>query len=104
MNMMNSASARLLARQSFRVLAQPPVARPRSRWLCTGAPYAMFVTVKVAEGRESEFLRVLGADVLGTRLEPDCLRMDLLRDETEPLKYHFYMVIRARRENYMSAK
>ena len=54
-------------------------------------PYVMMVDVRVAEGREEEFMRVLTADVVGTRAEPGSVRMDLLRDEKEADRFYFYM-------------
>ena len=42
--------------------------------------------------RTDEFLRVMHADAVGSRGEPDCFRFDLLRDEKEPDKFYFYEV------------
>lgn len=67
--------------------------RPGLRALSSAAkPYALMVTVHVKEDRHAEFLEVLAADAAGTRAEPANLRFDLLQDEEDPLKYHFYSV------------
>lgn len=90
--------------------------------LSTAEPYALMVTVKVKPERKAEcvtpllpclmlispgycilihcnlphrFLEVLAADVKGTRAEPDCLRFDLLRDESDENKFYFYSVYKS---------
>lgn len=65
--------------------------RTTRRWL-SSKPYALMVTVWVKPDRRPEFLEVLERDAAGTRAEPDCLRFDLLEDETDPNKFFFYSV------------
>ena len=61
----------------------------------SGSPYALMVTVWVKPERRAEFLDVLAADAKGTRAEPENLRFDLLEDEDEPNKFHFYSVYKS---------
>jgi len=50
--------------------------------------------MRETQDRLDEFRRVLAADVEGSRKEPACIRMDLLRDEFEHTRYYFYMAYR----------
>jgi quinol monooxygenase YgiN len=54
------------------------------------SPSGVWVTVQVPENARAEFLRVMEADVKGSREEPGCLRFDLL-DHGDG-KYSFYEV------------
>ena len=54
------------------------------------SPIVLIVTVEIFEDRIDEFLRVIEADAIGSRLEEGCLRFDVIRDMENPLKFFFY--------------
>mmetsp|Transcript_17025 Transcript_17025/g.30755 ORF Transcript_17025/g.30755 Transcript_17025/m.30755 type:complete len:222 (-) Transcript_17025:76-741(-) len=51
---------------------------------------AVAVTVKIAEDKIDEFLKVMEQDAAGTRKEPGCLRFDVLRSVDDPCTFVFY--------------
>lgn len=60
----------------------------------------VLVNVEVKPERLDEFLDVMKQDAEGSRTEPGCLRFDVMQDETNPCKFVFYEVPRARVESY----
>jgi autoinducer 2-degrading protein len=69
------------------------------RSLCTlSKPFAVHVAVTIKPERREEFLKVMHADAVGSRGEPDCLRFDLLQDNEDPNKFYFYEVYKNGKE------
>ena len=66
-------------------LRQPSILA-RARRCMSSSPFAVIVAVKIKPERKAEFLEVMHADAVGSRVEPDCLRFDLLEDEKDPNK------------------
>jgi quinol monooxygenase YgiN len=57
-------------------------------------PISLVVTVEILEDRIAEFLDVIEKDAIGSRNNENggCLRFDVLRDHSNPNKFHFYEV------------
>ena len=53
-------------------------------------PIVLVVTVEIAKERLDAFRAAMEIDAAGSRLEPGCLRFDLLEDAENPLKFTFY--------------
>ena len=53
---------------------------------------AIYMTVEIKQDRIHEFKNMLAYNSLQTRLEPGCYRFDMLQDESDPCKFHFYEV------------
>lgn len=77
------------------VARRPRIASLGLRTLSSKPPYALLVNVTVKPERRAEFLKVLAADAVGTRAEPECLRFDLLQDEEDENKFTFYSVYKS---------
>ena len=60
-----------------------------ARTLCS-RPQGVWVTVDVPDDAKAEFLKVMEADVLGSRDEPGCMRFDLLDQGNG--RYSFYEI------------
>ncbi len=56
----------------------------------------VFAKVTVKSGQFARFWRYLEADITGTRVEPGCLRFDVLRDAETPSTLYLYEVYRDR--------
>jgi quinol monooxygenase YgiN len=56
------------------------------------APITLIVNVEIHSDRISEFLEAITIDAIGSRLEPGCLRFDVLRDQTDSNKFTFFEV------------
>ena len=54
------------------------------------APLVVVVSVEIEPARRAAFLAAMQIDVAGSRLEPGCLRFDLLQDVSSENKYVFY--------------
>ena len=63
-------------------------------------PIVLVVTVEIAKERLEAFRAAMEIDAAGSRLEPGCLRFDLLEDAENPLKFTFY---EARAQAYVDA-
>lgn len=53
----------------------------------------VLVTVDIKPDRVGDFLEAMHADAMGSRdrrLDPGCLRLDVLRDAEEPNRFHFF--------------
>ena len=56
------------------------------------APITLIVNVEIHEDRIKDFLKAITIDAVGSRLEPGCLRFDVLRDQSDPTKFTFFEV------------
>ena len=50
------------------------------------------VEAVIVPDRLVEFLKLIEVDAVGSRLEPGCLRFDVLRSQDTPNKFFFYEV------------
>jgi (4S)-4-hydroxy-5-phosphonooxypentane-2,3-dione isomerase len=56
---------------------------------------AMWVKVRVKPGERERFLKAIEVDALGSeRVEPGCLRFNVLQDQEDQNVYYFYEVYR----------
>ena len=56
------------------------------------APIALAVSVEILPDRMDDFWTAIKIDAEGSRLEPGCLRFDVIRDQENPNKFMFYEV------------
>lgn len=55
-------------------------------------PHVIVVTIEIKPEHVEEFKKAAGIDAVGSRTEAQCLRFDVLQDNSNPNKFMFYEV------------